>query len=264
MEESSRTPTINTSPLLVLCTGSFPNPPTLPAKYRNLVALDLDLALNPSELSKSLPMNVQQTVAVIGASHSAILVLRNLYNLATTSHPSLKVFWFSRHSLRYAVDKGDWILRDNTGLKGLVANWARTNLDQDDEAFARSDVGRVIKKISTIDDETGRYNGFLRSCDYVVEATGFTRDTLPNLFEVEDDGKRVPRRDKLSYDPVTGAFLEDQSRRPIKGLYGAGIAFPEKVVDPEGNTEMAVGMWKFMRYLKRVVPTWIEHTGRLE
>lgn len=209
-------------------------------------------------------MGVQQTVAVIGASHSAILALRNLHNLASTSHPSLRVFWFPRHPLRYAVDKGDWILRDNTGLKGQVAEWARTHLDHDDEAFARSDVGHVIKKINTKDDETGSYDEFLRSCDYIVEATGFTRDTLPNLFKLEDDGKKVPRSDKVSYDRVTGAFLEEVSSGPIKGLYGAGIAFPEKVVDPEGNTEMAVGMWKFMRYLKRVVPTWIEHTSTLE
>jgi len=35
-----------------------------------------------------------------------------------------------------------------------------------------------------------------------------------------------------------------------------GIAFPESVTDPEGNKEMAVGLWKFMRYLKRIVPDW--------
>ena len=207
-------------------------------------------------------MDVQQTVAVIGASHSAILVIRNLYNLVTTSHPNLKIFWFSRHPLRYAVNKGDWILRDNTGLKGQVAEWAKTHLDQDDDAFAGSDVGHCIKRINTKDDETGKYDEFLRQCHYVVEATGFTRHALPNLFELGDDGKNE-RKDNISYDPVTGHFLEERSNQQIKGLYGAGIAFPEKVVDPEGNTEMAVGMWKFMRYLKRVVPTWVEDTRTL-
>jgi hypothetical protein len=28
------------------------------------------------------------------------------------------------------------------------------------------------------------------------------------------------------------------------------------VVDPEGNVEFAVGLYKFMNYLKRVVPNW--------
>jgi len=43
----------------------------------------------------------------------------------------------------------------------------------------------------------------------------------------------------------------------VSGLYGAGIAFPEKVLDPEKNVEYAVGLFKFMKYLQRVVPAWI-------
>jgi hypothetical protein len=37
-------------------------------------------------------------------------------------------------------------------------------------------------------------------------------------------------------------------QNPIPGLFGAGIAFPERVVDPHGNEEYAVGFWKFMKF----------------
>ena len=34
----------------------------------------------------------------------------------------------------------------------------------------------------------------------------------------------------------------------IAGLFGADIAFPERVVDPEGNVEYAVGLWTFVKF----------------
>ena len=40
-------------------------------------------------------------------------------------------------------------------------------------------------------------------------------------------------------------------------MFGYGIAFPELVVDKLGNQENSVGMWKFMRYLKEVIPTYV-------
>ena len=57
------------------------------------------------------------------------------------------------------------------------------------------------------------------------------------------------------YNHETAEF-SDKEGNTIPGLYGAGIAYPEKVVDPEGNVEYAVGLAKFMKYLKRVVPNW--------
>ena len=35
-----------------------------------------------------------------------------------------------------------------------------------------------------------------------------------------------------------------------EGVRGFGIAFPEMVTDPAGHDEFAVGMWKFMRYVR--------------
>ncbi|KAG9703214.1 hypothetical protein KCU73_g18207, partial [Aureobasidium melanogenum] len=58
-----------------------------------------------------------------------------------------------------------------------------------------------------------------------------------------------------NYQPDTGAFKNVDGKQ-IPGLFGAGIAWPERVTDPEGSVEWAVGFWKFMRYAKRVVPDW--------
>jgi hypothetical protein len=54
----------------------------------------------------------------------------------------------------------------------------------------------------------------------------------------------------MSFDHDTGMFHEPGRSSDIPGLFGAGIAFPERVVDPHGNEEYAVGFWKFMKFLK--------------
>lgn len=233
------------SNLLVLCTGSSPTSGPLPVS--NIKEIGLDPALKPSLLKTILPNNIPLTVAVIGASHSAILVLRNLYNLARDTHPKLRIKWFTRHPLRYAEERAGWILRDNTGLKGAVAVWAAENLEPD--RLPSSDVGRYLEKVTTTKEkEAEDYEKHLPSCTHVVQAIGFHANELPSL---EAKGKVLDGK----YDNTTGAFV-DKDGQKVKGLYGAGIAWPERVVDPEGNTEYAVGLWKFMSYLKRVVPKW--------
>lgn len=105
---------------------------------------DLDIALDPPLLAKLLGSHKPLTMGVIGASHSAILVLRNLYNLASSTHPKLRIKWFTRHPLRYAEERDGWIFRDNTGLKGEVAVWAKENLEED--RLLISSVSKYLKK----------------------------------------------------------------------------------------------------------------------
>lgn len=190
------------------------------------------------------------TIAVIGASHSAILVLRNLYNLATSpdqEFQNLRIKWFTRHELRYAEERDGWIKRDNTGLKGEVATWAKENLEAD--TLPTSDVSKYLEKVKTsTETEKDDYEKHLPGCHCVVQAIGFTKNKLP---AIERDGTPL----EITYNHETSEFV-DAEGKTIRGLYGAGIAFPEKVVDPEGTTEYAVGLWKFMKYLKRVAPTW--------
>lgn len=231
--------------MLILCTGSSPS--TGPLPVTGVKEIGLDPALNPPLLAKILSPTEKQTVGVIGASHSAILVLRNLYNLASSSHPHLRIKWFTRHPLRYAEERDGWILRDNTGLKGAVATWAKENLEED--VLPSSDVSNFLEKVNTTrEQEQSTYLEHLPSCSHVVQAIGFHQNKVPIL---EQGGQKLD----LRYNDRTAGF-SDASGKTVKGLYGAGIAWPEKVTDPEGNVEHAVGLAKFMNYLKRVVPDW--------
>ncbi|KAJ3493955.1 hypothetical protein NLG97_g4392 [Lecanicillium saksenae] len=252
---------------LVLCSGSRPID-TIPPNLRNntgsqLANLDLDTALKPTLLAKTLDPNTPATIGVVGASHSAILVLLNLYNLAATSHPHLRIKWFSRHKeLRYAKPMDGWILYDNTGLKGDAAQWARENLEE--ATFHASPASQVITKLftGTGPGEQQVYQDQLPQCTHLVQAIGYQRDPLPLLSAVER-AESEPLTLPINHDGISGRFFATQDQDSgsasfIPGLFGAGIAFPERVTDPAGNVEHAVGFWKFMRFLQRVVPQWVE------
>lgn len=262
--------TDTTAPLLVLATGSHPLPPSLADTYDHLQPLDLDTGLSPTLLAQTLPKDKPLKIALIGASHSAILALRNLYELARSTHPNLRMKWFSRHPLRYAVDKGDWILRDNTGLKGDTAVWARENLEEG--VWEKSDVKKYVQKIFTAPgaEEKAAYDKELGSWDVnmICEAIGFKRHDLPKLTRTIPgaglgEGKAKAKAiEVVEADGLTGALRDENGE--IKGLKGVGIAWPERVTDKEGNVESAVGLWKFMRYLKKVVPAWAKESEQGE
>lgn len=248
------------SDLLFLCTGSHPTETNLQLKQGvpQPQYLGLDCCLKPDKLLYTLRRHFKAmsdstkitTIAVIGASHSAILVLRNLYeaaDLLKEKDGQIRIKWLTRHELRYAEERDGWIKRDNTGLKGEVATWAKENLEAD--TLPTSDVSKYLEKVKTSPEtETEDYEKHLPECQYVVQAIGFTKNPLP---PIERNGKPL----EITYNHETSEFV-DAEEKTITGLYGAGIAFPEKVVDPEGTTEYAVGLWKFMKYLKRVAPTW--------
>lgn len=263
-----------TSDRLVLSTGSSPITAPLPilkqlssTTSRKIEPIHLDTALKPSILAKTIDASQPATVGVIGASHSAILVLMNLYRLAVTTHPHLRIKWFTRHkTLRYAKYMDGWILYDNTGLKGQAAQWARESLE--DQVFDQSPVSKVISRFYTpakdgVEEQV--YRAELPSCTHVAQAVGYRRDPLPELL-VQSQPNETPRELQVEHDGLTGRFLQASSTTPaskgtvphVPNLFGCGIAFPELVTDPAGNVESAVGFWKFMKFLKRVVPQWIE------
>ncbi|KAI0006395.1 pyridine nucleotide-disulfide oxidoreductase-domain-containing protein [Xylariaceae sp. FL0662B] len=237
-----------TTPLVVYCTGAFPTTVPFPKGLSRIPEfLDLDTTLKPSLLAETLPRDRDIHVGVVGASHSAILVLKNLFELSQKSHPKLRVRWFSRAvKLKYAEEKGDWILYDNTGLKGIAAKFARENLDSDQ--LSRSDVGKIVTRVDCsggLDQEKQAMLREMPGCDYVVQAVGYTT-------------KPLPMRQEVSFNHQTGGFINRKTNQPVPGNFGAGIGFPERVVDPLGNVEYAVGFIKFMRFLKRVVPGWVQ------
>lgn len=168
----------------------------------------------------------QDTVAVFGSSHSAMLVLRNLVESGVK-----RIINFYRSPLRYAVYLDDWILFDDTGLKGPTAEWARGHID-----------GKWPDNLERMYSNDENVEHFLPQCDKVVYAVGFDRRTLP---VVETVGH-------LSYIEECGIIAP--------GLFGVGIAFPEGNYNPLGIYEYRVGLWKFMDYLKRVMPIWLKYS----
>jgi hypothetical protein len=243
---------------IVLCTGSSPNNQPLPVEIASLHVMDLDCVLSPTLLATSLSPMGPTEIAVIGASHSAILCLMNLYHLASNSKPDLKIKWLTRHPLRYAEFMDGWILRDNTGLKGAAATWAKENLEP--ETMPNSDVAKYITKVDyKAGAEKETMLEHLQNTDFYVQAIGYSRDPIPTLKTT--GGKAITPY----YDHEKGNFnyvvesadgkAGDLTRLP--GLFGAGIAFPERVKDPHGNVEYAVGFMKFMKYIKKVVPGWV-------
>lgn len=161
----------------------------------------------------------------------------------------MRIKWFTRHPLRYAEERDGWIFRDNTGLKGEVAVWAKANLEEN--KLPSSPVAKYLQKVATTAErETTDYLTHLQACTHVVQAIGYYRNEIP---ELKVNGSPIRG---LQHNAETGGFVDAQGA-VIRGLYGAGIAWPERTVDPEGNVEYAVGLAKFMRFLKCVVPSWI-------
>lgn len=191
--------------------------------YPRVKEIPLVIALNPAQLEQNIATT--DRVAVFGSSHSAIILLKELVALGVR-----EIINFYQFPLKYAVNLDDWILFDNTGLKGNTAAWARENL----HGLLPANVTRVL---STPDNIAMH----LTECNKVIYATGFKSRQI-RIEELSSP---------IEYNARTGIIA--------LGLFGVGIAFPETKEDRVGNLESRVGIWKFMDYLQRVVPVWLQY-----
>lgn len=149
--------------------------------------INLDTALNPSLLTKS--VKSEGTVGAIGSSHSAILVLMNLYALTKITHPHLRIKWFTRcKDLRYAkCMDGPRILNE--------------------DVFDKSPVSKIVNKFWTTPDvKEERYQAELPGCTYVIQAIGYKRHTLPNLGITASTGAKTEPLN-VQHDNLTGPFF---------------------------------------------------------
>lgn len=214
-----------TADRVFLATGSHPRDDQL---YPGLTNVPLDDALIPSKLSGQ--VTPADTVCVVGSSHSAILVLMNLLELKNGP----RVVNLYRSSLKYAKFRDDGTISlDNTGLKGTAADWAREKVDS-----GQLERTGKLRRIDTTKHDPAEA---LKACTKLVIAVGFERNALPKITV---DGKQLQC---IQHDKHTGSILPDK-------LFGFGIAFPEEVTDAEfGHKEANVGLWKFMRFARRVL-----------
>lgn len=198
---------------IILAQGSDANKLTYSTKV-----IPLEVALNKALLTKEELKN--KNVAVFGSSHSAVIIMQSLLEQGAN------VLNFYRSPLVYAVNMGDWLLHDGTGLKGKTAEWARENL--------HSQTPLKLQRYLSNDANVEKY---LPSCDYAVYATGFKKRSI-QIDDVEAN----------EYDPRNGIIAP--------GIFGIGIAYPELAPDPYGHQEYHVGLYKFMKLINRVFPLW--------
>jgi len=205
---------------VILAVGAEPKSLSYPA----LAEIPLSIAMDKEKLKKEI--NPDEAIAVFGSSHSAVLVLRNL-----VENGAKKIINFYRSPLLYAVYLSDWILFDDSGLKGPTAEWARQYLD--------GDLPANLQRIYSNRDNVQHH---LPHCDRAVYAVGFERRASPV----------VVNSGPLEYIEQAGIIAP--------GLFGFGIGFPEAKTNPLGITEYRVGLWKFMEYLQRVMPIWLKYS----
>lgn len=204
---------------VILATGAVPSN----LNYPGVDIVPFDVAINQEQLA--MKVDRDHTYAVFGSSHSAIIIVRYLVDLGVK-----KVINFYRSPCRYAVEMHDWILFDNTGLKGQTAMWARDNID-----------GTLPSNLVRYNTSEPNIARFLPECDKVIYAVGFEKRKSIVIGDYEDS----------THNPYVGIIGP--------GLFGFGIAYPELKTDPFGSVEAQVGLWKFMTYLNRVLPVWLKY-----
>lgn len=191
--------------------------------HPGLDEIPVEVALDPEKLARE-PLQ-GATIAVFGSSHSSMIVLPNLLR-----HPVKRVINFYRSPLKYAVYFDDWILFDDTGLKGQAAVWARENID-----------GVLPERLERYWVSSPEFTEQLARCDRAVYTVGFERRQLPE----------TPQWGPLDYNRTNGILAP--------GLFGVGIAFPQYAEDPYGYGQFRVGLKKFMDYLDTVLPLWLSY-----
>lgn len=202
---------------VILAYGSIPKK----LSYPNIEEIPLETAIDDEKIAGV----ENDTVAVFGSSHSSMIVLQNLLKANAK-----KVINFYNSLTKYAVFFDDWILFDNTGLKGHAAHWAKENVD-----------GIWPKNLERYHISDPHFKKHLASCNKVVYTVGFQR------------------RSSIEFPQVSEITYNDRNGIIAPGLFGFGIAFPEKIEDRFGNEEYNVGLWKFMIYINKVLPLWMKY-----
>ncbi|MDX2345815.1 MAG: pyridine nucleotide-disulfide oxidoreductase [Legionella sp.] len=207
---------------IILANGATPSEFKL---NTNAETIPLNIALSPKKLKNYIKRD--DSIAVFGSSHSAILILKNLVDLNTT-----QIINFYLSPCQYALNLGDWTLFDNTGLKGSAARWAKENID-----------GQLPDNLMRIISNEKNINQYLPTCNKIITATGFKAN----------DSIQIKGVNSNHYQPQTGIIAP--------GLFGLGIAYPEKTTNDFGIAETKVGLWKFATYLKKILPIWLKYSA---
>lgn len=202
---------------VILATGSHPKV----LQYGNSNIIPLDIAIDFNKLRNIVLPN--DSVLVVGSSHSAILILKYLSELNVKA-----IFNLYNKPIHYYTEINNNILYPATGLKGIAAQWAKEVLEKNPPKNLFRIFNSEENRKKTIDGSTK-----------IIYAVGFERNQLPPISQ----------NPNYNYNDTNGIIAPR--------LFGIGIAFPEKMLDALGNTEYKVGMNSFITYAQRIVPYWL-------
>ena len=216
--------------------------------------IHINTAFRLAELSEK--VRDGDCVAVVGGSHSAFVIMYLLHQL---NRRNLTVVNIYKGEVRYAVYMKDFILYDNTGLRGDVGVWARSIFE------GQTKPNFKLERVS-IDEEEILSNAIQR-CNKFIYAHGYERTRMPRILYDLPDFKRFSDLKKelpniahnLDYSNLNGAIhVPSQSKGTIEiqGLYGFGQAFPERVLNIQGEQENNIGLEKFALCAQK----WISNT----
>lgn len=204
---------------IVLATGSHP----ISLDYGVKEEIPLDIALDKRTL-KTL-IDPSDTIAVVGGSHSAILLLKYMHEIGVP-----RVMNFYKHPIVYDSDLGEGNPTGFNGLKGSVAQWAYYTLEKEKPTS--------IVRIRNTPEARDAWMSF---CNKIIYAIGYERNELSFLGPLANQAQ--------SYDPNTGVIAPR--------IFGIGIAFPEQRPSADEKPQNLIGIIDFMTYAQRVVPLWV-------
>jgi len=169
--KSGRAP--QTTTILYICTGMKPR-----QEDYGIPSIPLRIALDPVALGHT--VSPGQHILVIGASHSATLILKHLHGLPDIRATCLyrgSPFKYSRDGHANGIKQESADIADAI-LKGEYSNLTMASMD---------DIKTVV--------------GAFRRCDWLIQATGFA-SYIPLLTDVN----RAPIH--VTWDPATGLAKE--------------------------------------------------------
>lgn len=204
---------------VILATGSHPRG----LDYAVEQEIPLDTALDQHALKAIITKD--DTIAVVGSAHSAILVMKFLHDAECQ-----RIINFYQKPLSYTYVHNDLVYHSHDGLKGVAAAWAHNVLENERPPH-------ILRFKNT---EKARA-AWLPICTKIIYAIGYERNEIP-----------ASGVDFSSYNTQTGQIAP--------GLFGIGIAFPEVVSDPSGVQQHRVGLNSFMNFALRQLPGWASST----
>ncbi|MDR3550858.1 MAG: hypothetical protein P4L31_05550 [Candidatus Babeliales bacterium] len=189
---------------VVLATGAHPRM----ANYQGVEQIPLDVALDKDTLAACI--GSEDTVAVVGDGHSALLIVKYLTELS----PAFIVNFYKK-PIVYPVPMKRGIAWQERGLKGDLAGWAKTVLEVNPP-----------KNLLRLESSSESMQSWLPQCTKIIYAIGFERNDLPPI----NGDVQVYEK----YDHATGVIGPR--------LFGVGIAFPVEQIDPLDNVEKLIGL----------------------